>query len=145
MSNPAILSPFGFLVGFPLLWIAACFLLSRVSGWASLATYYATDTKPEGERYGSQSMGLGFSRFSMVSYSAVVNSYVSETHLYLVPKLLFRVGHRPLNIPLKDIKSGPGRILFCDVTNVEFRNAEAVKGRFFGVLGENLMKVTSRL
>ena len=137
--------PFAFAVTFPFFWIAICLLLSRLSGWSSLATHYGTDTKPDGERYGSQSMGLGFSPLFMVSYSTVVNVYMSETHLYLTPKVFFKAGHRPLSIPLGDIKSGLGRVLFFKVTKLEFEHAKAIKGHVFGILGESLMKVTSRL
>jgi hypothetical protein len=90
-------------------------------------------------------MGLGFSPLFMVSYSTVVNVYMSETHLYLTPKFFFKAGHRPLSIPLGDIKSGLGRVLFFKVTKLEFEHAKAIKGHVFGILGESLMKVTSRL
>ena len=145
MSNPAILAPFGFLVGFPLLWIAIGFLLSRVSGWASLATYYATDTKPEGERYGSQSMSLGFSRFLMASYGNCITFHISETHLYLRPMILFRMGHKMLAIPLDHIQTAPGSILSFNVMNIKIKNVSNIKGRVFGSFGDDLHEITSRL
>ncbi|MEP3656058.1 MAG: hypothetical protein ABJO36_14275 [Litorimonas sp.] len=132
-------SPWLFLPSFIVFWCFICFFLSRVSGWASLATHYATSEKPRGEKYSVQSIGLGYSDFFAVSYSGVVTFHLSDETLHMKVMPLFTVGHAKLSIPLADIEAEPSRFLFSKNVKISFKKSGNIKMRVFRSLGKNIL------
>lgn len=91
----AILSAIGFVVLFPVFWMAIVFLISRIGGWAGLAERFTTDQKPSGDQFSLASLRLGY----FGNYSNCVNVAISAQGIRLHPIFLFRAGHKPLLIP----------------------------------------------
>jgi len=94
---PVLLIPL-FLLCFGGFWCFVTLLLSRLGGWARLAERFPGPEQPEGKRFRSQSGRLG-----MVNYNRCLTIYVSKAGLYLSMTPIFRVGHRPMLIPWKEI------------------------------------------
>ena len=93
-----------FILVFPVFWCVICLIIAR-GGWTSLATHYASDETPSGERFRFQSLNLqsGKSIYNRSQYSSCLTTYISNHYLYIKPWLIFRMGHRPLRIPLRDL------------------------------------------
>ena len=87
---------------FPLFWGGVVTLISYMSGWQGLAARYAaeTDAVQQTRRFRS----LAIRNKSLPSnYSGVVTFGVSETSLFISLMILFRMGHKPLEIPFSDL------------------------------------------
>lgn len=91
----------GFLVGFPILWMTVLFFVSRIGGWAGLATQFSTNDAPSGERFSWSSAHLNW----FARYGNTINVTVSSQGIHLQPVIIFRFGHRPIFIPWRAISS----------------------------------------
>jgi hypothetical protein len=100
VQHPALLFviPVFVILFFGGLWCGISLLLSRVGGWSGLAERFPAPEQPEGKRFRSQSGRLG-----LVNYNRCLTIYISKGGLYLSMTPLFRVGHRPMLIPWKEI------------------------------------------
>ncbi len=124
----------GFIVLFPLFWMAIVLLISRVGGWVSLARSFPGPQTPpqEGETFGWVSARFG--RFA--NYNNVLNVIVSRNGIYMRPILLFRVGHAPILIPwhvVQDFKRS--EILWSSYVKLTFkapRDAGPTSVTFYG-------------
>lgn len=101
-----LLSMIGVVIAFPLFWVAVVFLVSRLTGWATLARHFAVppDRKVSGESFGWSS--VQFNLFGR--YSNCIDIVVSRDGLYLRPVWPFRFGHEPLLISwsaIEDVRS----------------------------------------
>jgi hypothetical protein len=88
-----------FIVLFPIVWVAVCILLSRMSGWHKLAEKYIRIDFVSGEKWRFRSARLRHS----VGYNGCVNFYANREGLGISIFFPFRVGHPPLFIPWTDI------------------------------------------
>lgn len=88
-----------FLVIFPLFWMATTYLVAKMSGWATMAKHYRTNTQPEGHSRYMSSGTIGWSR-----YNGVLQLILNEKGLYVSVLPLFSVGHPPLFIPWEHIE-----------------------------------------
>jgi hypothetical protein len=88
-----------FIVLFPIVWVAVCILLSRMSGWHKLAEKYIRIDFVSGEKWRFRSARLRHS----VGYNGCVNFYANSEGLGISIFFPFRVGHPPLFIPWTDI------------------------------------------
>lgn len=79
---------------FALIWV-----LSRLTGWATLAREYTVDKEPEGDRRSWE--GIRLRRFGY--YNSCVVMVLSPGGLYLRVFRPFAFGHRPLLIPWERI------------------------------------------
>ncbi len=90
-----------FFLFFPVLfigvWVLVFFIISRF-GWAKLATHYASDADFPGTRIGLISLAINW-----VSYNNSLVMKYNERGMYLKPLLVFRLFHKPILIPWKDI------------------------------------------
>ena len=132
--------PWLFSFFFVSLWCAICLLLSRLSGWASLAAFYACSEDPKGEKYSHQSINLGFIKFPSVSYGNCVTMHLSADTLFVKVMPIFRLGHRSLCIPMKDIEAQTGRVLFFKTVDITFKEPGTIKMRAYRGFGEALLK-----
>ena len=88
-----------FYVVFPIIWIAICILLSRISGWHKLAQKYLRIDCVSGEKWRFRSAKLRYS----VGYNGCVNFVANREGLGISIFFIFRVGHPPLFIQWTDI------------------------------------------
>ena len=141
--NHLLNQPWLFAVFFVIFWCAISLLLSRLSGWASLAAFYACSKKPEGNKFYAQSINLGFKKFPSVSYGNCVTMHLSSDTLFVKVMPIFRLGHRTLCIPMKDIEAQTGRFLFFKTVDITFKELSNIKMRAYRGFGEALLKVKS--
>ncbi|OQP60371.1 hypothetical protein A3860_33875 [Niastella vici] len=94
MDTLRYLFPFVF-VG---MWILVTFILSK-KGWADLVASYETNAHFSGERVGVISATINNANYK----NSLVLKY-NEEGLYLRPIFLFRLFHKPILIPWKEIK-----------------------------------------
>ena len=104
------LFPLAFPFFFAGMWTGVSYLLSRLSGWSSLAERYRTGGAPDGERLAWTSGQIGG-----VSFRSCLNLTLAPGGLFLVPLLPFRLFMPPLLIPWADVRfEGFRRRLFVD-------------------------------
>ncbi len=97
-----------FYVVFPIIWIAICILLSRISGWHKLAQKYLCIDFVSGEKWQFRSAKLRYS----VGYIGCVNFVANREGLGISIFFVFRVGHPPLFIRWTDIEISKETRLF---------------------------------
>ena len=131
MSEGAIIFTIslGFLVFFPLMWVSISFLISHLSGWQGLAKQYAIDPPKAAPKpvMRWQSFSMGYTAFFPANYNRVVNIGVDSTYLYLSTMWAFRIGHKPLRIPFKDMEIADTNILFFTVKRLIAAQCPKVK------------------
>ena len=94
------MKPERFVIGFVILWLTVCYLISIVGGWSRLAKEYRSDSRVDGRRWSFQSGSMRFG----TSYTNVLTVGAGEAGLSLSMFILFRVGHPPLLIPWSDLR-----------------------------------------
>lgn len=115
-----------FLVGFVVLWIGILFVIVRLGGRATLATFYRLSGSFSGECWRFQSGEL---RWKM-GYNNCLTAGVNPTGLYLSVFFLFRFGHPNLFIPWADVSVAPGkRGLLSIYTEFRFRQVPTIPFR----------------
>jgi hypothetical protein len=97
-----------FYVVFPIIWIAICIILSRMSGWHKLAQKYPRIDFVSGEKWRFRSAKLRYS----VGYNSCVNFVANREGLGISIFFVFRVGHPPLFIRWTDIEISKETRLF---------------------------------
>ena len=80
------------------LWCCVSFILSKFGGWSSLAKQYPCTENFNGKKSYFRSIKMG-----LVSYSGCVTVGANSSELYLGVMFLFRIGHKPIKIPLAEI------------------------------------------
>ena len=85
----------GFLIGFPLFWMAIAYLISRLSGWSELARDYPAEKPASGETFSWCSARLR----PLTNYSGCLNVTVSAGGIHLQTFWIYRPGHEPIFIP----------------------------------------------
>jgi hypothetical protein len=100
-----------FYVVFPIIWIAICIFLSRMSGWHKLAEKYPRIDFISGEKWRFRSAKLRYS----VGYNSCVNFVANREGLGISIFFIFRVGHPPLFIRWTDIEISKETKLFRNV------------------------------
>ncbi len=94
MATILVLSIGGGLVGFVVFFEGLVWLIGRISGWARLATRFASDFAAEGQTFTHQPLHLRRrSRYGSVHMT------VSRLGLHLAMPRGFRIGHAPLLLP----------------------------------------------
>lgn len=90
---------FLFPVFFAALWVSVTRVISWL-GWSPLARRFVFDRPlPDGAtRYGSQSLAIGDSLFTIANYSNCVNIWVDQRGLYMRPQIFFRLFHPMLHV-----------------------------------------------
>ncbi len=88
-----------FPVVFVIIWCSVCLILS-LSGWRRLAARFPARTAPSGTRHRVQRGKVG-----IASYNGCLNVYTSSDGIFLAVIPIFRLGHPPLFIPLKELNN----------------------------------------
>jgi hypothetical protein len=127
-------NPFFFLLYFAGLWIFICFVISFIRGWYDLSRVYAAERPFQGQSWTFQNAALRFS----VGYHNILTVGANDEGLYLSIFSAFRVGHPPLLIPWRDISIRPGKYLWVQVYNFDFRQVPSVRLRLREQLGKKV-------
>lgn len=85
-------------VFFPIMWVLVSTVLSKISGWESLAKTYKEESKFVGNI-----SHLQFFSFGHIQYKGCGIFGANSTHLFLSVLFPFRIKHPPLVIPYKEI------------------------------------------
>lgn len=94
----SIVAPYAF----PSLWVIACYLFSRVSGWSQLAIHYkATNYIPTGDL--SRCWTPYSATLGRVRSKNVIKIGANQDGLFLKVFILFRLFHPNLFIPWRDV------------------------------------------
>ncbi len=102
-GTTALIIAFGFLLVFPLFWMAIVWLLSGLSGWRTLARHYGYSGALPRTQHQYQYLSMGYNRIFMMRYNLIANISVDESYLYLSVMRIFSIGNKPLRIPLADL------------------------------------------
>lgn len=87
-----------FPIFFIVMWCCVSFILSKFGGWHYLAKQYPCTRKFNGKKYYFNAIKMG-----LVNYRNCITVGVNNTELYLGVMFLFRIGHKPMKIPLAEI------------------------------------------
>jgi hypothetical protein len=110
-----------FVVVFPAMWLGMTMLLSRMSGWTTLADRFLADEPPSGERFRLVSGSMG--RFLPVNYGSCLFVTVNDRGFYLSIMFLFRLGSPALFIPWSEVEATDEmRLLFRRCALVTLRS-----------------------
>ena len=85
----------GFLIAFPVFWMMVVFLVSRLGGWAGLASQFGADSPPSGEQFSWCSVRLN----RLGRYGNCVTATVSSRGVHLQTFLIYRFGHKAIFLP----------------------------------------------
>ena len=111
------------LFGFTLFWCFISFLLSRLSGWATLAAVYpAGELLTPNVRYRWQSALMN----ANTKYNAALTIVADGRAVHFAMFPLFKVGHAPLSVPWEDIHAAPRELLFMHRIALTFARAPHV-------------------
>ena len=126
-----------FFIGFVVLWIGILFVITRLGGWATLATFYRLSGSFNGECWRFQSGGL---RWKM-GYNNCLTVGVNPAGLYLSVFFLFRFGHPSLFIPWADVSVATSKRGFLSIyTEFKFRQAPMIPFRVNERLAQRIME-----
>lgn len=84
-------------------WVFVMFILSRVGGWSTLASYYRFDQPFFDSLFHFQSASLR----AGTNYNGCLKVGANTEGLYMVPMLIFRGFHAPLFIPWSEVVARP--------------------------------------
>lgn len=119
---PFYLEPQWLIPLFVVMWFFIGAVLSRISGWASLATHFRATQAESGERFRFASGSMGV-RFFPVSYGGCLFLSVNNDGLHLSIMFPFRFQCPPLFIPWSQLESvEEKRFLFFRYTVIHLRN-----------------------
>ena len=126
-----------FFLAFISFWIGISFLVARIGGWATLATFYRLLGSFNGEIWRFQS---GEFRWK-IGYNNCLTLGVSPAGLYLSMFFLFRLGHPNLFIPWADISVARGKRGFLSIyTEFRFRQAPMIPFRVNDRVAQRMME-----
>jgi len=117
-------------------WIGISLLVSRVSGWASLAKYYRSSESFQGERVHLQS---GAHRWK-TSYNNCLTVGMNYYGLYLSVFLILRFGHPNIFIPWADVSAVKKRGLLTPCVEFRFRQTPTIPFRVSERLGRRIVE-----
>ena len=128
------LNPLYFAIFFLVLWILVNFIVSRLTGWARMATHYRNVGGFTGKIWRFQTIttrrGMG--------YKGSTNVGADSRGLYLSLFFLFRFGHPPLFVPWSDITITEKQIFRSKALELRFRKTEDLHVRILARLGDHL-------
>lgn len=107
---------------FPLIWVGACFLFSRLSGWSRLADHYKAAYSIPAED-STATWTPFYATLGRVESKNVIKIGANRHGIFLKVFILFRLFHPTLFIPWKDIRCTPQGNSFFGIKNemVELR------------------------
>ncbi|MFI5345420.1 MAG: hypothetical protein ACHQ51_03495 [Elusimicrobiota bacterium] len=120
-----------FLAFFAGMWAGISLLISRISGWSSLAARYPAESRPDGER-----LTWASARLNGVSFKSCLNMTLGPSGFYAVPALPFRLFMPAFLVPWTDVGfAGFQEILFWRFPVFRLGGAEGPVLILFGKTG----------
>ena len=87
---PTVVIVVGFLIGFPLFWMAIVFLISRFSGWVPLARDFPAQHPPSGETFGwTSARDYWFPEIRSLGGAIAMLTLVLYPYVYLLARSAF--------------------------------------------------------
>lgn len=120
---------------FPVFWVFIAMLISRISGWSTLAEVYSYDGSFEGKRWRFVSARMRW----MVGYNNALTIGSNSKGLYLATFVLLRPGHRDLFIPWHDISTRILRGKLMTYTEFRFARVPSLFIRLPQRIAENVL------
>lgn len=112
-----------FVAVFALFWSGIAFILSRISGWATVANAYpAGDVLTPSVRYNWQSAWMNGTTKYGAALTVAADS--QAVHWSIFP--LLSVGHRPFSIPWQDIGAEMRQLAFVQRVSLRFARVPGV-------------------
>ena len=116
------LAPLWFLLLFVAMWLLVTGVLSRIGGWASLATHFRATQPTSGENFRFVSGSVG-KKGLPVSYRNCLSVHVGERGFGLALLFLFRFQSPPLFIPWSQVESvAEKKVFFARYVVICLRN-----------------------
>lgn len=117
-------------------WVAMSIAISRATGWATLATFYRSAEKLDGERWRFQSAQM---RWKM-GYNNCLTFGFTPSGLFITMIFFFRFGHPSLVIPWPDISAERKKGFLTPYVELRFRRAPSVPFRVSERLGRRIVE-----
>ena len=109
-----------------------------MGGWGALARCYPDEASSEGIRFRFQSVQFGW-----VTYNNCVNVTVSPAGLRFSVFAPFRIGHRPICVPWRDIRVEPRTSWLISVGVLSFAKEPTVAVRLRRRLVDRIAQASS--
>jgi hypothetical protein len=110
--------------------------ISRLTGWAALARFYAAKQPFEGTKWRFQSGSMRFQS----GYNNCLTIGANTIGLFVSVLFLFRPGHPPLLIPWNEITTSERTVLWIKIVELRFRSVPNVPLRLRGSLMDKVRK-----
>ena len=108
-----------------------------MGGWKDLSEYYRTEEQFRGKNWYFQSLKLG-----IVNYNSCVTFGLNETSIFLSVLPIFRIGHPPLLIPLKELQGTEYKGLFFKYVDIIPQKAKGQTIRLFRKQADRIEQFT---
>jgi hypothetical protein len=109
-------------------WLTVSYIGSWLSGWQSLAWKYHARRKITGETFHMQSAAMGISSYiNQTMYHGCLTIVANSEGIYVVPMLIFRLGHAPLFIPWSHLRIGEWEFLWVKYPILTISNDSCTK------------------
>ena len=128
------INPFYYAIFFLVFWLLLNFIVSRLTGWARIASHYRNVGGFTGKVWRFQTITT---RRGM-AYKGNMNVGADSRGLYLSLFFLFRFGHPPVFVPWGDITVTEKQISKSRMLELRFRKTEDLPVRIFAKLGDRL-------
>lgn len=119
LPNFLLQNPIYFGVVFVVMWLLVLLFFSKITGWSRLAEKYRATTKPESKLMQAVQVQWG----SIMMAGNIYSIGCTREGMYLGVLFPFRVGHPPLLIPWRDIKTSKVTGLFKPLVRLDFGNS----------------------
>jgi len=128
------INPFYFAIFFLVFWLLLNFIVSRLTGWARIASHYRNAGGITCKVWRFQTIAT---RWGM-GYKGGTNVGADSRGLYISFGFLFRFGHPPLFVPWGDITITEKQISRSRMLELRFRKTEDLPVRIYADLGDRL-------
>jgi len=128
------INPVYYAIFFLVFWLLLNFIVSRLTGWARIASHYRNVGGFTGKVWRFQTITT---RRGM-AYKGNMNVGADSRGLYLSLFFFFRFGHPPVFVPWGDITVTEKQISKSRMLELRFRKTEDLPVRIFAELGDRL-------
>ncbi|MEM7067715.1 MAG: hypothetical protein AAF478_02430 [Pseudomonadota bacterium] len=131
-----------FLIIFPLFWFGVVWMVSRIGGWAKLASIHPANAPVQGDVYRWRSARIRL--FS--SYRSSLTITVNNEGIHMQPLIFFRFGHEPIFIPWQAVSKLERTTLWpLASAKMEIRMASGEKPMTLKLYGDDLAECLERM
>ena len=128
------INPLYYAIFFLVLWVLVNLIISRLTGWARMASHYPVMGAFTGKIWRFQTIGT---RRGM-GYKGSTNVGADSRGLHLSLFFIFRFGHPAIFVPWRDITITEKQVFKSKELELRFRKTEDLPVRIFAELGDRL-------